>query len=78
MIKLYDADSEAEVGEISEEHLDFLVENLVEETLDDYSWNIDASSVASLESSGGDPALVSMLRRALGARTSMELRYEAE
>jgi hypothetical protein len=78
MIKLYDADSDAEVGAITEEQLDLLTEQLVEESLDEYTWNIDAGAITSLESSGADPSLVALLRRALGARTSMELRCEPE
>ncbi len=78
MIKLYDADSDAEVGAITEEHLDLLTEQLVEESLDEYTWNIDAGAIATLESSGADPGLVTLLRRALGARTSMELRCEPD
>ncbi len=78
MIKLFDADSEAELGEITEEHLDFLTENLVEESLDDYSWAIDPKVIASLEGSGADPRLVAMLKRALGSRPSMEIRHEPD
>ncbi len=78
MIKLYDADTEAEVGEITEEQLDLMIENLVEESLDEYSWNIDPATVSALESGGVDSALVGLLRRILGSRTSRELRYEPE
>ncbi len=78
MIKLYDADSDVEIGSITEEQLDLLVENLTEESLDEYSWNIDAPALTSLESNGADSTLVTLLRRALGPRTSMEIRYEPD
>jgi len=78
MIKLFDAESDAELGEISEEQLEILQENLVEESLDEYSWTIDTGAVASLESGGADSTLVALLRRALGSRSSMELRCEAD
>jgi hypothetical protein len=78
MIKLYDSDTEAEVAEITEEQLDLMVENLVEESLDEYSWSLDGAAVSALESGGVDPSLVAILRRILGSRTSMELRYEPE
>jgi len=78
MIKIFDAESDAELGEISEEQLEILQENLVEESLDEYSWNIDTAAVGSLESGGADPTLVAILRRALGSRTSMELRCEPD
>ena len=57
MITLYDADNEAEVGSITEEQLSLVQENLVEEMLDEYSYNIDAAAIASLESSGADGQL---------------------
>lgn len=78
MIKLFDSDTEAEIGEISEDQLSFMMEHLVEETLDEFSWNLDPPAINSLESSGAEPALVALLRRALGSRTSMEVRYEPE
>jgi len=78
MIKLYDAERDTEVGEIGEPELERLMEELVEETLDEYTWNVTPAAIESLESGGADPALIAMLRRALGSRTSMELRYEPE
>jgi len=78
MIKLYDSDTEAELGEISEDQLAFMMEQLAEEALDEFSWNIDPPAIKTLESSGAEPALVAMLRRALGNRTSVEVRYEPD
>ena len=78
MIKLYDNDSDAEIGAIDDAQLEVLLEELVEETLDEYTWNVTAASVAALESRGLDAGLVSMLRRALGNRTSVEIRYEPD
>jgi len=76
MITLYDADNDAEVGSITEDQLSFIQENLVEEMLDEYSYNIDAAAIGSLETSGADSQLVAMFKRALGNRTSMEIRME--
>lgn len=78
MVRLYDADSEAEIGQITEAQLDVMTEQLVEESLDEYSYNITSQAIASLESGGADPALVSILKRALGSRTSVEVRYEVD
>jgi hypothetical protein len=78
MIKLFDADNDTEIGEITEEQLEFLTENLVEESLDDYSWSIDAGAIASLEGSGADPRLVGILKRALGSRASIEIRHDPD
>jgi hypothetical protein len=78
MVRLYDADSEAEIGQITEAQLEVLVEQLVEETLDEYSYNITPQAINSLVNAGADPALVSILKRALGGRTSIEVRYELD
>lgn len=78
MVRLYDADTEAEIGQISEAQLDVMIEQLVEESLDEYSYNITSEAIASLESGGADAALVSILRRALGTRASLEVRYEVD
>ena len=78
MITLYDGENDAQVGTITEAQLDVLMEQLVEESLDEYSYNIDAAAIGSLEANGADPELVTLLRRALGNRTSMELRYETD
>ena len=78
MITLYDADSDSRIGEISEPQLEVLIEELVEESLDEFTWNLTGSAIDSLEAAGAEPALVGLLRRALGGRSSMELRYEPD
>lgn len=78
MIRLFDNDSDAELGSISDEQLEILVEEFAEESLDEYTYSINAAAIGALEAHGGDPALIALLRRALGSRTSMELRYEPD
>jgi hypothetical protein len=78
MIKLYDNETDADLGSITEEQLEFLTEELVEESLDEYTYNINPGAIASLEAHGGEPEVIALLRRALGTRTSMELRYEPD
>jgi len=78
MIKLYDNETDADLGSITEEQLEFLVEELVEESLDEATYNINLGAIASLEAHGGEPELIALLRRALGTRTSMELHYEPD
>ncbi|HET6278685.1 MAG TPA: hypothetical protein VFG08_07870 [Candidatus Polarisedimenticolia bacterium] len=76
MIRLYDNDSDAEIGSISESQLDALREELIEETLDSNTYNVDDAALDSLERSGMDRQVVSLLRNALHGRSSMELRFE--
>jgi len=78
MVRIYDNDNESEIGSISEAQLDFLQEELVEESIDAYTFDVSGSAIDALESNGGDDTLIEMLRRALGARTSMEIRFELD
>lgn len=78
MVRLFESDTEAPIGEITEAQLDFLQEELIEETIDAYTYNLSPASLDSLEKSGGDPALIAMLRKALGGRSSIEVRYELD
>jgi hypothetical protein len=78
MIRLFDNDNDAPIGEITEAQLDFLQEQLIEETLDSTTFALAPATVDSLAMNGGDPEVVAVLRKALGARNSMELRVELD
>ena len=78
MIKIYDNESDNEVGSITDAQLEFLVENLVEESMDEFTYNVDPGVIKYLEGNGADPELITLLRGALGTRSSMELRYEPD
>lgn len=76
MVRLFDNDTETEVGVITEKQFDDLQEELVEETIDSYTYSISKEVIDSLELNEADAEVVALLRRCLGARTSMEIRYE--
>lgn len=78
MVRIYDNDNEAEIGTITEAQLDFLQEELVEESIDACTFDVSGAAIDSLELNGGDDTLITMLRRALGARSSMELRFDLD
>jgi hypothetical protein len=78
MIRLYDNDNECEIGPITEAQLDFLQEQLVEDAIDAYTFDLTPGSIDSLEMSGGEAELVAMLRKFIGSRASMEVRYELD
>jgi hypothetical protein len=73
MVRLFDNDNEAEIGPITEDQLNFL-----QETLDAYTFALSPGSIETLKNNGGDPDLVTMLRTAIGNRSSMEIRYELD
>ncbi|MFQ5877876.1 MAG: galactosyldiacylglycerol synthase [Acidobacteriota bacterium] len=78
MIRLYDNDSDAEIGEITEDELSLIQENLVEESLDDYSYSISEAAINVLEAGGANRRLIEVLRRALAGRSSIDVRYELD
>lgn len=75
MIQLYDTETGAAVGAISQEQLRFLISRLEEESLEDQDYYINVATLDWFESEGADPALLATLRQALGNRQAMELRW---
>ena len=75
MIRLHDKDSGAFVGTISDENLQFLIDQLEEESRHDQDYYINETTVDNFEAAGADKELVELLRRALNGRTEMELRW---
>lgn len=76
MIKLYDSETGAALGRISDEQFTFLEDHLEEESEDDQDYYFSAATIDILEEKGADPELVALLRRALGGRAGVELRWE--
>lgn len=65
----------ATVGDISERQLQFLVDQLEEESDSDRDYYIDAATIDMLEADGADGELIGMLRRALGASDGVEISW---
>jgi len=78
MIQLFDARSGTAIGTISEEQLDFMQGQLEEEGADDQDYYLNPATLELFEQRGADPALVTLLRQALGDREDMDIRWEAE
>ena len=76
MIDLYDNATDSLVGQIPESQLQFLVDHLEETDLSDRDYYLDSATLEMLEEQGATEALVQPLRKALGARDGMEVRWE--
>jgi processive 1,2-diacylglycerol beta-glucosyltransferase len=61
------------VGHITEVQLDFLIDQLEEESTTDRDYYFDRATIDMLESRHGDPSLLALLRRALGNRDGVEI-----
>jgi hypothetical protein len=68
MILLY-----AQVGEISEEQLDMLVDNLEEEWPEDRDYYINRAMIETLKQRGADSVLLHLLNEALGNRDEVDI-----
>ena len=74
-IKLYDSGSGADLGTITEEQLQFLIDQLEEETPEDQDYWLRAETLDLLESRGADAGLLAVLRDAMGDREGFEIRW---
>ena len=79
MIRLRDKDTGAELGEITEEELQFLEDQLEEEFSDDTDYYISRDELRVLKEQGDAPAhLLEMLELALGDRDGLEVQWIEE
>lgn len=76
MVQLFDARTGTQIGNVTEAHLAFMRAQLEEESVDDQDYYINAATLDLFEGRGADPALVSLLRQALGTRDDMDIRWE--
>lgn len=76
MPKLYDKQSGALLGIVSDDDIESLIDQLEEEDSADEDYFIDADTIDLLEEGGASETLVNMLRRAVGDSDGIEIRYE--
>ena len=78
MITLYDEGTDAVIGAITEAQLKFIVEHLEEDSIADADYYINGMTIDGFEQDGADPGLLQLLRKALGDREDMDIRWERE
>lgn len=78
MISLYDVESGAKVGRITESQREALIGWMEEEDSEDREYYLTAEDCELMEEQGIDPSLIAALRLALKGREDMDLRYAAE
>jgi processive 1,2-diacylglycerol beta-glucosyltransferase len=72
-IELHDSLTGQLVGHITDAQLEFLRDQLEEESTTDRDYYFDRPTIDLLESKQADPSLLALLRRALGARDGIEI-----
>ncbi len=76
MITLFNKQTNQAIGEISEGELQFLIDELEEETRHDRDYYLDASTVDYLVTRSANAHLIAMLRGALGNAEGIDIRWE--
>jgi hypothetical protein len=76
MIDLYDSATKKKVGTITEAELQFLVDSLEEESLEDRDYYIDQATIDLLANGQATDHLLKLLRDALGSSEGIDLRWE--
>ena len=73
MINLTEKGTNRPLGQISEEQLQYLIDNLEEEWSEDQDYAVTPLLLEYFEGLGADAALVSVLREALGGKEEIEI-----
>lgn len=76
MFNIFNHDTNALLGSLNEEQIAFLRGHLEEESTVDNDYYIMSPTVDLMEANGGDAALIALLRTAIGAADSVEIRIE--
>ena len=76
MYRLIDIEHDVEVGIITADQVQFLIDNFEEEGVEDQDYYIDSDALNFLAENGCDEELLTMLTDALEDRVNIDLRYE--
>ena len=76
MYQLIDIEHDNEIGVITEDQVQFLIDNLEEEGVEDQDYYIDPESLSFLAENGCDEELLTMLTDALEDKVNIDMRYE--
>jgi hypothetical protein len=75
MVEIFDNQTGAPLGTLTDEQFQFLADHLEEESDEDQDYYINRTTVDSLEVEGAPPELIDVLRRALGNGDEAEIRW---
>ncbi len=78
MVQIYDKETGAALGTISESQLQFMIDQLEEESETDQDYYINRDTLDMFEAGGADPELLAFLGKILGSREDMELSWVKE
>lgn len=76
MFKLYDKQTGKYLGQISDDEVQFLRDNLEEESMTDVDYYINRTTFNLLKEEGMTENLAKMIEQAVGKKDDVEIRYE--
>ena len=78
MVKLYEKRTHKYLGRISDEELQFLIDNLEEETLTDTDYYINRATLELLKAKGMSQGLAGLIEGAMSRKDDAEISYERD
>jgi hypothetical protein len=75
MVQLFNAETGAPIGQISEAQLSFLVAQMEEEHAQDQDYYLKADLLETWREQGADPALIELLAKAMGDGEELSIRW---
>ena len=75
MIQLRDKETGSVLGPISEEDLQFLIDNLVEEWAEDTDYYLNRTTLDMLKSRGASESLIELIEKAMGDKDDIEIQW---
>lgn len=76
MVKLYKKKTNQYLGRIDDDQLQFLIDNLEEESLTDTDYYVNRSTLDLLKEKGLSEDLAGLIEGAMGESDEVEIRYE--
>jgi hypothetical protein len=76
MPRLIRIDTGDDIGNINDDQLKFLVEQLEEEHDEDEDYYVDRDTIEVMSDNGGDPELIALLEKAMGDDDQMDIAWE--
>ena len=77
MVKLYNAATNQPLGDLTDDQLQFLIDQF-EEWEGDQDYYINTATIDMLNDASADPSLLALLQRALGAAGEADIRWSSE
>jgi len=77
-VRVFDLATDREIGVLTDAQFQFLEDHLEAEDAEDDDYYINRATLDAFDEQGGDPAVVGLLRAAMGSREDMDIRWQRD